>query len=302
VPVRARRKPARSQGSARPGRRWPLAPATWPTGAEIARSRDTDRTVDEPDYALTGRVLACGRCAVRFAAADRCPRCGSGVVADLREPEARARPAVVGGAALAVGVAAVIAPQLAAGMAGVLVFVVALHRFLAFRPARPRRELAPLPAARHLAGAGPRVAGHVHVVRAVTSPLGGRACAAFRLTGIGPGGLIDDAEVGVFDVMRVGRAVARVDGAHALVDLGAMPAVTPRAVDGRLVDFLRARGDLPDGAGCALAEAVLLEGDPVEVAGAATVEIVASGPRETHEQLVFREWAAIRRGGPGNRP
>jgi len=277
-------------------------------------------------FAATGMVFACPRCAIRFPARDACPRCGSPGVADLREPAERSRflralsrrstvarrgpvrrylpPAAIGAGSagfslylLLTGASA--GNALAGGMivlliAGLLYVVVSGIAADASEGRWPSLVLEPVATAALGSGTEESRRGHVHVRFSVRAPLSGRPCAAWRVMGKGPSGPIDDAGLGGFDVHLDGRAVARVEAAWGFVDLGPMEAPTTRIPDDALADFLRPRGRLPQGAACALSEAVLVEGDEVEVRGVADVELITDGMRESHEIRVFRSSPTIR--------
>ena len=203
--------------------------------------------------------------------------------------------AALGGGALLVAVGAGAAAAIAAlGVLGLSAG--ALLREDARRDRTARLELRPLPVAPPRSGAEERIRGTVVLRRPVRSLVGETPCAAWRMTGAGPSGIVDDAAVGEFDLHDGGRVVARVDAPHAFVDLGPVTAaLAMRALEGSVADALRARGRVPDHASGALAEVLLEEGQTVEVAGPAHREIVNDGMRGADEIWVFREWPMIRR-------
>jgi hypothetical protein len=265
-------------------------------------------------------------CERRIARADRCPRCGADAIRDLRSADDRARvwralerPAlatiiwpsaalVLGGLVLWPALLAALVAIAAGGGGGamimLLLFVVplALGRSLAHRSSASPEDRSPagilplIPLPPTLGPGEPlRTArGRVHVLRAVVSP-SGTSCAAWQGVGVGPGGPIDDAGIGVFEVWDGGRAVAIVDIPDALVDVGPLADPVAVTVAGAVADWLRVRGPLPYGARCSLAEGVLLDGDHVEVIGRATDTAAGDGLRTMHEVLVFQSWATIRR-------
>jgi hypothetical protein len=138
------------------------------------------------------------------------------------------------------------------------------------------------------------VRGQVHVRRAVSSP-SGTPCAAWQVVGAGPGGPLDDAGVGAFEVWDDGQLVATVDIADAFVELGSLPDPAAVPISGALADMLRVRAPLLRGDRCSFAEGLLLEGDRVEVSGLATDVAIGDGLRAMEEIPSFQDWATIRK-------
>jgi hypothetical protein len=136
------------------------------------------------------------------------------------------------------------------------------------------------------------VVGTVRIRRPVTSPLGMR-CAVWQVRGRGPTGLLDDAGVGSFDVVRHGKILARVECDDALVDLGREDPWLPRQVDDGLAAFLRVRGAMAHTA--RVAETVLRDGDEVEVSGLVDDELVTDGRRGSGAAPRFGDWPSIRK-------
>jgi hypothetical protein len=282
--------------------------------------------------AATTMVVACAACAVRFAPAARCPRCGSAAVQDLRRADERRafltayysralRPPrfVPGPRAVAVGTAAAtigfivhlllggsgLIDALAGGaLVGTIIF---LFAYQASRIARdsvsdalwnrkaPALEL--VPGTPQLEGPEIAVRGRVHVVKPATSPVGGRRCAAWRIIGTGLSGAVDDAGVGTFELRGEDGAVrARCETESAFVDVPVTGEPAEVRLTPELTEVLRARGAVPSRAtSVRLAEAVIDEGDEVEVAGPVETAIVSDGLRGSSEIPVFRAWPAIRR-------
>ena len=116
---------------------------------------------------------------------------------------------------------------------------------------------------------GPRlsVRGRVRVESPITSPVGRRPCAVWRLLGDAPTGPIDDAGGTSFEVVTSTGSVW-VELGHAAVDLRVPPAV-PVRVGKTLAELLRERGCLTVPDRLTLSEAVLAEGDEVVVEGVA---------------------------------
>jgi len=149
-----------------------------------------------------------------------------------------------------------------------------------------RVTLGPLPALG--SGAEHWARGRVRVAAPILSPLGHVRCAAFRVVGEGPLGPVDDAGATTFEIIS-DEGVARVELGEATVDV----AVTdpPKAVrpDAPLQRFLTERGLLLRPGPVRLAEAVLREGDEVEVAGTPASEVEADGYRAAQTVTVLRE-------------
>jgi hypothetical protein len=282
-----------------------------------------------PGMAATNMVVACAGCSVRFSPAPCCPRCGGLEIHDLREakerrgllrllysrairviqmPSEAKLPAAIGAVAAA-GFAlylfwagATLIDMLAGGLLvglAALITVILVSRI-------GRDVLDDMTSVRHpalvpIAAAPPlrldarvtSVRGRLHVSREARSPIHGRPCAAWRLSGAGPCGPVDDAGVGRFDIMDGGALRARVEAVEAFVDL-VVDEPAPVELTPRLADFFRMRGPL-SGAECVLAESFLIEGDDVEVTGVAEKVMVSDGLRGTLEIDVFRAWPTIRR-------
>jgi uncharacterized membrane protein len=157
-------------------------------------------------------------------------------------------------------------------------------------PSQKRKRVAPLspPMARDAPGQV-RVAGTVRVTDPVPPPLGGAPCAAFRLVGEAPGGLVDDAALTSFEVLGDGGKLVVVQGKLATVMLD-IPS-PPRVVrpDTRLTRFLEDRGVFPEREPLRLAEAVLVSGDRVVVMGRGEEALRGEGYRGALTTLVMRD-------------
>lgn len=280
-------------------------------------------------FTSTTMVCACAACSIRFAPMTRCPRCGGDGVVDLRDPRRRlellralyrkASPrertgrkglgAMAGGASggfltyllvTGSGIGDAVAGGLLAGLGAAALYAFVrplgrlLHEFTLLDGAAHQLNRAArlAPYAVTLGGAGQWVdgVGTVRALRPVTAPVSGRRCAAYRIAGKGPSGVIDDADVGQIEI--VGRfGCVRVDG-DALLKLEVEREPEPASVGPALEAFLRARGAFPTGAEVRLAEAVLLDGDRVSVQGAGEARVVARGMRAEEEVLVLA-WPQI---------
>ncbi len=234
-----------------------------------------------PGCTATEMVVACARCPVRFPPGQPCPRCGGTELIDLRVPRARRR-----------FLEQRMSPPTDGGLLALLGRI--FRRAADDGATWGTLELRPLPAAPARTAGEVRTWGRVQVRRSLQSPVAGRRCAAWRLHGLGPSGVIDDAAVGAFDLLAEGGIVARVDAEGAFVDLGAAGPLELRHMEGAVAAVLRARGRVPDHASCALVETLLLDGSLVEVLGPASTEIATDGVRGAAEVLVYRDWPVIR--------
>ena len=145
-----------------------------------------------------------------------------------------------------------------------------------------------VPAAPSSAAAGDRLAlrGTVRVAQPITSPLGHAACAAFRVVGDGPLGVVDDGGVTAFEIVGDhGVAEIRAGAAAIGLDVTKVPAVV--RPDVALRRFLAERGIFPEMGPLRLAESVLADGEEVEVVGQAEMRRRAEGYRGQAERLVL---------------
>jgi hypothetical protein len=300
----------------------------------VGRNEVTEHEPAPAGLTSTTMVCACAECAVRFAPLPRCPRCGTPAVYDLREPKARSelvrllyrsgaprdRSHALGGGAVVTASGGVMAALLALGSdlgnaigGGLLALVagVALYatvggiakliiddRKLDRVPYSIKRAARLHPIALRGGGEGERVEGIgvIRVLRSVTAPLSGRRCAAYRIVGEGPSGVIDDAEIGELEIVGT-WGCARIDGAG-LIGLAVDDTPERAPVGPELEAFLRARGVCPSDAEAYLAEALVLEGDRVSVRGAGEARLVTRGLR-TEEKAWFLTWPELERASEG---
>jgi hypothetical protein len=134
--------------------------------------------------------------------------------------------------------------------------------------ARGPRRILPSDELERVDGPPPaRITGVVRAIEAFESPLSRAPCVATRLVGEGPLGPIDDVAAAPFEVETEAGERVRVSPERARFELALEAA--PRAVrpDRALEAFLEARGVFPRRGVVALAEALLVEGERVEVEG-----------------------------------
>ncbi len=133
------------------------------------------------------------------------------------------------------------------------------------------------------------IRGRVRIVEAAIAPLSSRPCAAFRITGTAHGGVVDDAGGGVFDVVRDGEEPVRIALGPATVDLPIEVAPVPVDPTAALARFLDQRGVSGSLGPATLAEAVLVEDDPVEITAVIESTTRPSGYRSTEPLRVARD-------------
>jgi hypothetical protein len=134
-----------------------------------------------------------------------------------------------------------------------------------------------------------RVRGRARARASRMSPLAGRPCVAFRLVGTSMGGHVDDAGYVDFDVVPDdGTSAVRVAGEAASFDLMVAEPSHVAAPSQALVDFLADRGLFPLAGPLHLSEALLVDGERVEVVGVVAEEGASEGYRETtfHDAFV----------------
>ncbi len=148
----------------------------------------------------------------------------------------------------------------------------------------------PLPAPR--SPEARRLRGRVRLLAPVSAPLSGVQVAAFRLTGDAWGGPVDDAGGGVIDVVPDdGGTPIRVDLSAATIALdveetaGAVPATDT------LARFLEERWLYPGRGTVHVAEALLDDGDPIELDAIVIAENTAEGYRQTRTVQVAEDHA-----------
>lgn len=123
----------------------------------------------------------------------------------------------------------------------------------------------------------------------VTSPLEGRACVAFRLTGRVGDFAVDDADAVAFVVETHDGRRALVEPSRAALALPTGPGRSLRAgAHDALRAFLSARGIRADVDGAALWESTLAEGDALEIEGALDL-LDAEGAYRDVATLVLRD-------------
>jgi hypothetical protein len=265
----------------------------------------------------TDRTFVCTDCRVRTWPVRRCPACGETVaLVDLeREPgriDALPRPvdgsgretaAVTTGLLGGLGLAGSILSGLG-GMIGLAELGLLISLPLVFGSAvlwpRNRQRIVPgdlrfrvldAPVVRARAA---RVTerGEVRAGALLTAPLSGRACVAWRLQGEGPRGALDDAEGSVFFVRRGdGEPDLEVDATIATLELplpaGELAPLPPPGEARRA--WLRARAVDRLDAPLLVREAVLLEGDEVEIVGTTRRETRADGYRGSSTREVMAD-------------
>jgi hypothetical protein len=164
---------------------------------------------------------------------------------------------------------------------------------LAAAPRTQRIGLAihsPLPAPR--APTARRIRGRVRLVAPVIAPLSGERVAAFRLLGNAFGGEVDDSGGGVIEVdPDDGGAPIRIDLSAATIALDvddSDDAVTPSE---ELRHFLTERWLYPDAGPVRVAEASLVDGDPIELDAVVSAEATPEGYRQTKVAQVAEDRA-----------
>lgn len=268
----------------------------------------------------TDRTFACTECRIRCWPVRRCPACGeTRALVDLeREPlrigerpragSARSDAAIVSGTlggiglTLAAGAAtsgmlAVAEVALMLGVPMTLLGVLLRPKRLADLPmaALPYRPLeSPVVRAR-----ADRVAemGRVRARETLIAPLSGARCVAWRISGEGPHGPIDDGRATRFAIARVaegheaGEPLVEVDASIATLDLP-FPDVAPAplaSIDTELAAWLLARGADVSASPPSVREAVLREDDLVEVIGTPRRETRADGYRGSRTRDVLSD-------------
>lgn len=128
----------------------------------------------------------------------------------------------------------------------------------------------------------PPMRGVVKARTPLRAPLSGRACAAYRLVGDAASGPIDDAALGELELELSDGTRAVLSTSAASVDLPVPGARVAVEGNDALSTFLADRSVPRSAARVRLAEAVLADGDEVEIEGAATIEHTQSdGYRQT---------------------
>lgn len=293
----------------------------------------------------TDQTMLCTRCAVRFAPAKRCPRCGGAHLHDLRRAHDRktALPLLravassrvewltdavervlvgyvrwgfglvtfaafivgrvelssTGGAVLIAGLAAVAQVFVVVVLVGLVSAISVIVRIVAAiarpfgreRASKPgRRQVLPLPAPVAAATTErQRFAGRVRCRSPLMSPVGHERCAAFRIVGDAPGGVIDDSGIAPFEIVGEDGEVCVVAEAVGTVSLELENSARTVRPDDALRMFLDERGAYCELGVVRLAEAVLQEGDRVVVDGVADDTLRADGYRDSRIVRVLRD-------------
>jgi len=282
--------------------------------------------------------MLCAPCALRFAPRRECPRCGDGALHDLTVPAGRAaalaalpRPttparafralvrAVLAQFSEPVGIMTLyVAATVLAVWTASAVFVIVLLALvflgvpvnaglerLAARLERSARRERPRVRPAEVAllaapGACATFRGRVRARAALPSPLAGAPCVAWRLVGGTPSSAIDDGGGASFEVIADDGRVAEVALGAAVIALAVEAAPRPVEPGPALTEFLAARA-VARGEPLRLAEAVLRDGDPVEIEGRAEGAVRPEGYRGTATVQRFRDHPdaplVIRRGG-----
>jgi hypothetical protein len=121
----------------------------------------------------------------------------------------------------------------------------------------------------------------------LASPITKRPCVAWRLSGDGDHGAIDDARGMRFTVRLEGGDAIEVDATVASIDLPFEDDPGELAADGEIASWLAARGVVSPGTPHAFREARLQHGDRVEVEGAPRREARAAGYRGSEVSTVL---------------
>jgi len=158
-------------------------------------------------------------------------------------------------------------------------------------PARPvRRQVLPLPAPVAAATTErKRFHGRVRCSSPLISPVGHERCVAFRIVGDAPGGVIDDAGMTPFEVVREDESVCVI--AESVGTIAIEPDSAARTVrpDDALRAFLDERGAYSELGAVRLAEAIVREGDHIIVDGVADDTLRADGYRDSRVVRVLRD-------------
>ncbi|MEM9192928.1 MAG: hypothetical protein AAGF12_27380 [Myxococcota bacterium] len=147
-------------------------------------------------------------------------------------------------------------------------------------------ELSPLDPDMVPAAKAIRVRGRIRSPNRLQAPLSGESCVAARVVGSTFGGTVDDALGQSFDLETEDGAIYKVDlgqdGApsHVWIDLAVQDVPKPVDPSARLEGFLSRRGLFPSEGPLVLAEAVLRDGDLVEVQGVVEPQPVTEGYRD----------------------
>ncbi len=160
------------------------------------------------------------------------------------------------------------------------------------RDAEPpaRRAVLPLPPPALVESAERRTfRGRVRCARPLLSPVGHERCAAFRVVGETPGGVIDDGGLAPFDVVDDEGTVCVLDEGAGVVALEPAWPVRTLRPDDALRAFLDERGAFCALGPVRLGESVLRDGEFVLVEGVAATERRAEGYRGQREVTVLRD-------------